>query len=151
MQEKLRREQSIPRNKKQMYSETQTGRETLRSMFERVKRKWLNSGSFWIFFHLPVPCLATPARSASSSSEVHFCFGFPIPLHLSLSQGSTLVFFADRQRFRAWVLIQLGGFQSGRIDVRHQKKKKKKKRRRFTGLVATGSTLITVVIFLTWI
>lgn len=57
-------------------------KETLRSILEREKRKGLNSGSLCMFFHFPVPCLATPALSASSSSAVHFCFGFPISLSL---------------------------------------------------------------------
>lgn len=72
---------------------------TLRSMLERAKRKGLNSGSFWMFFHLPVPCLATPAFSASSSSEVHFCFGFPIPLpNLNLQS------FRPISKLRSWQL-----------------------------------------------
>ena len=64
--------------------ERERERETLRSMLEREERKGLNSGSLWMSFHLPVPCLATPARRASSSSDVHFCFGFPISLCLFL-------------------------------------------------------------------
>lgn len=59
-------------------------------MLEREKRNLLNSGSLWMSFHLPVPCLRTPARRASSSSAVHFCFGFPIP-PLSLSSYSIFV------------------------------------------------------------
>lgn len=55
---------------------------TLRSMFEREERTGLNSGSFWMVRHLPGPCLSTPRRSASSSSEVHFCFGAPISARL---------------------------------------------------------------------
>lgn len=58
------------------------GRGTFRSMLERAKRKGLNSGSLWIDFQFPLPYLATPALNASSSSAVHFCFGFPIALSL---------------------------------------------------------------------
>lgn len=67
-------------SKQTIHNSSMKGRRmgTLRSMLEREKRKGLNSGSLWMFFHLPVPCLATPALSASSSSDVHFCFGFPI-------------------------------------------------------------------------
>jgi hypothetical protein len=54
------------------------GEGTLRSMLERDERTGLNSGSFWMVRHLPAPCLSTPRRSASSSSDVHFCFGAPI-------------------------------------------------------------------------
>ena len=54
------------------------GEGTLRLMLERDERTGLNSGSFWMVRHLPAPCLSTPRRSASSSSDVHFCFGAPI-------------------------------------------------------------------------
>lgn len=50
----------------------------LRSMLERLVRKGANSGSLRIFFHFPVPCFLTPALRALSSSDVHFCFWFPI-------------------------------------------------------------------------
>lgn len=47
-------------------------------MLERLTRKGPNSGSLRMFFHFPMPCLSTPALRAPSSSDVHFCFGFPI-------------------------------------------------------------------------
>ncbi|RWW31796.1 hypothetical protein GW17_00003557 [Ensete ventricosum] len=69
-----------PKRPKTLLEEKRNRRATLRSMFERVARQRLNSGSFWMVRHLPAPCLSTPARSASSSSAVHFCFGAPIEL-----------------------------------------------------------------------
>ena len=69
-------------NSKKKIQKKNEKRGTLRSMLERVKRKGLNSGSLWIDFQFPLPYLATPALNASSSSAVHFCFGFPISLSL---------------------------------------------------------------------
>lgn len=51
---------------------------TLRSTFDRECKTLRNSGSFRIALHLPGPCLATPAFSAASSSDVHFSLGAPI-------------------------------------------------------------------------
>ena len=75
---------------------------TLRSMLEREVRKGAKSGSLRMFFHFPGPCFATPASSASSSSDVHFCFWFPIlndslSLSLSLSEKQQKLWKKERK------------------------------------------------------
>ena len=66
---------------------------TFRSTFERCVRYGPNFGSFWMARHFPGPYLSTPARSALSSSAVHFCFGAPMAKEGGLSEN---------RRWKSW-------------------------------------------------